>query len=82
MRWRTTGRGGDIKGSLRLLADGLPQSGDDLAVFVVLFEKIQHTAMSISAIQDAPVFSAPPLVREPAALSTEASEPAYLPQQG
>nr|WP_243149363.1 LPD11 domain-containing protein [Colidextribacter sp. OB.20] len=37
--------------------------------------------MSISATQNAPVFSAPPLVREPAVPSTEASEPAYLPHE-
>ena len=45
-------------------------------------EEIAATStMSISATQDAPVFSTPPLVREPAALSTEASEPAYLPHE-
>jgi N12 class adenine-specific DNA methylase len=45
--------------------------------------RIEHIAATseatISATQDAPVFSTPPLVREPAPISTEASEPAYPP---
>ena len=35
--------------------------------------------MTISATQDAPVFSTPPLVREPASISADASEPSYPP---
>ncbi|WP_300607861.1 LPD25 domain-containing protein, partial [uncultured Oscillibacter sp.] len=37
--------------------------------------------MTISATQNAPVFSTPPLVREPAVAPAEASEPTYLPRE-
>ena len=46
--------------------------------------RIEHIAATseakISATQDASVFSTPPLVREPAAISADASEPAYPPR--
>ena len=56
--------------------DGLPES-----VRARIEEIAATSTMSISATQDASVFSTSPLVREPAALSTEASEPAYLPHE-
>lgn len=56
--------------------DGLPEN-----VRARIEEIAATSTMSISATQDAPVFSTPPLVREPAALSTEASEPAHLPHE-
>ena len=56
--------------------DGLPKG-----VRARIEEIAAASTMSISATQDAPVFSTPPLVREPAALSTEANEPAYLPHE-
>ena len=39
------------------------------------------STMTISATQDAPVFSTPPLVREPAVAPVEASEPTYPPHE-
>lgn len=39
------------------------------------------STMTISATQDAPVFSTPPLVREPAVAPAEASEPTYPPHE-
>ena len=39
------------------------------------------STMTISATQDAPVFSTPPLVREPAVAPAEASEPTYPPRE-
>ena len=56
--------------------DGLP--GDVRAQI----EEIAATStMTISATQDAPVFSTPPLVREPAVATAEASEPTYPPHE-
>ena len=44
-------------------------------------EEVAATStMTISATQDAPVFSTPPLVREPDAISTDTNEPAYPPR--
>ena len=39
------------------------------------------STMTISATQDAPVFSTPPLVREPAVTPSEAGEPTYPPRE-
>ncbi len=39
------------------------------------------STMTISATQDTPVFSTPPLVREPAVAPAEASEPTYPPRE-
>ena len=39
------------------------------------------STMTISATQDAPVFSTPPLVREPAVAPAEAGEPTYPPRE-
>ena len=47
-------------------------------------KRIQQIAaaseMTISTTQDTPVFSTPPLVREPASISADASEPSYSPR--
>ena len=62
--------------TVKFYEDGLPE---DVRAHI---ETIAATStMSISATQDAPVFSTPPLVRGPAVPSTEASEPAYLPHE-
>ena len=45
-------------------------------------EKVAATStMNISATQDAPIFSTPPLVREPAVAPAVAGEPAYPPRE-
>ena len=56
--------------------DGLPED-----VRTRIEEFAAASTMTISAIQNAPVFSTPPLVREPAVAPAEASEPTYLPRE-
>ena len=55
--------------------DGLPED-----VRAQIEEVAATSTMTISATQDAPVFSTPPLVREPDVISTDTSEPAYPPR--
>ena len=52
--------------------DGLPEN-----VRAQIEEFAATSTMTISATQDAPVFSTPPLVREPAVTPAEAGEPTY-----
>ncbi len=56
--------------------DGLPED-----VRTRIEEFAAASTMTISASQNAPVFSTPPLVREPAVAPAEASEPTYLPRE-
>ena len=56
--------------------DGLPED-----VRTRIEEFAAASTMTISATQNAPVFSTPPLVREPAVAPAEASEPTYLPRE-
>ena len=56
--------------------DGLPED-----VRAQIEEFAATSTMTISATQDAPVFSTPPLVREPAVAPAEASEPTYPPHE-
>ncbi|WP_347565222.1 LPD25 domain-containing protein [Pseudoflavonifractor sp. 60] len=56
--------------------DGLPED-----VRARIEEIAATSTMTISATQDAPVFSTPPLVREPAVPPVEASEPTYPPRE-
>lgn len=62
--------------TVKFYVDNLP--GDVRA----RIEEIAATStMTISATQDAPVFSTPPLVREPAVTPAEAGEPTYPPRE-
>ena len=56
--------------------DGLPED-----VRAQIEEFAATSTMTISATQDAPVFSTPPLVREPAVAPAEAGEPTYPPRE-
>ena len=56
--------------------DGLPE---DVRAQIEGFAAT--STMTISATQDAPVFSTPPLVREPTVAPAEASEPTYPPHE-
>ena len=56
--------------------DGLPEN-----VRAQIEEFAATSTMTISATQDAPVFSTPPLVREPTVAPAEASEPTYPPHE-
>ena len=56
--------------------DGLPEN-----VRARIEEFAATSTMTISATQDAPVFSTPPLVREPAVTPAEAGEPTYPPRE-
>ena len=56
--------------------DGLPEN-----VRAQIEEFAATSTMTISSTQDAPVFSTPPLVREPAVAPAEASEPTYPPHE-
>lgn len=56
--------------------DGLPEN-----VRAQIEEFAATSTMTISSTQDAPVFSTPPLVREPAVAPAEASEPTYPPRE-
>ena len=56
--------------------DSLPEN-----VRAQIEEFAATSTMTISATQDAPVFSTPPLVREPAVAPVEASEPTYPPHE-
>ena len=56
--------------------DGLPEN-----VRAQIEEFAATSTMTISSTQDAPVFSTPPLVREPAVAPVEASEPTYPPHE-
>ncbi len=56
--------------------DGLPEN-----VRAQIEEFAATSTMTISATQDAPVFSTPPLVREPAVTPAEAGEPTYPPHE-
>lgn len=56
--------------------DGLPEN-----IRAQIEEFAATSTMTISATQDAPVFSTPPLVREPAVAPAEAGEPTYPPHE-
>ena len=62
--------------TVKFYVDDLPED-----VRTQIEEVAATSTMTISATQDAPVFSTPPLVREPAVAPAEASEPTYLPRE-
>ena len=61
--------------TVKFYVDDLPED-----VRTQIEEVAATSTMTISATQDAPVFSTPPLVREPDAISTDTNEPAYPPR--
>ena len=62
--------------TVKYYEDGLPED-----VRAQIEEFAATSTMTISATQDSPVFSTPPLVREPAVAPAEASEPTYPPRE-
>ena len=62
--------------TVKFYEDSLPED-----VRARIEEFAATSTMTISATQDAPVFSTPPLVREPAVAPAEASEPTYPPHE-
>ena len=61
--------------TVKFYVDDLPED-----VRTQIEEVAANSTMTISATQDAPVFSTPPLVREPDAISTDTDDPAYPPR--
>ena len=62
--------------TVKFYEDGLPED-----VRAQIEEFAATSTMTISATQNAPMFSTPPLVREPAVAPAEASEPTYPPHE-
>ncbi len=62
--------------TVKFYEDGLPED-----VRTRIKEFAATSTMTISATQDASVFSTPPLVREPAVTPAEAGEPTYPPRE-
>ena len=61
--------------TVKFYVDDLPED-----VRAQIEEVAATSTMTISATQDAPVFSTPPLAREPDAISPDTNEPAYPPR--